>query len=77
MAKAEYTLRLSYRVPGGPRHTRTIPWNWQPSKGDVFEAVRRLRRQYQNVEVLGATLTREVLIERYTIPNPEKISCEN
>lgn len=72
--RAEYTLRLSYRAPGGARHTRTIPWNWEPTRDDVTNAVRRLRSQYKGVEVLGATLTREVLVQRYNIPNPEELT---
>lgn len=72
MAKSEYTLRITYRPSHSARHTRKIPFNWHPSNSEVFEAVRRLRSQYQNVEILGATLTREVLVERYSIQNPNE-----
>jgi len=74
MAKSEYTLHIRYRTPGGTAtHTRRIPWRWQPSTDDVIHSVRRLREQYSKVEVLGATLTQEVLIERFKVTNPEEV----
>jgi len=73
MSKPEYTMHVRYRTPGGNcTHTRKIPWNWKPSRSDVFDAVRRLRGQVPNVRILGATLTREVLVERYIIQDPQE-----
>lgn len=71
MSRPEYTLTIRYRNLTGARHKRTIPWNWYPSPDEVFESIRRLREQVPNCIVVSATLTQEVLIERYNIPKPE------
>lgn len=72
MSKPEFTLTIRYRLPNNTQiHKRRIPWNWRPTADDAFNAVRRLRGQYEKVEVLGVTLTREVLIQRFNIKNPE------
>jgi hypothetical protein len=71
LSKPEYTLIIRYRKGGG-RHKRVIPWNWYPSGDEVFECIRRLRSQCPECYVVSATLTQEVLVERYHIPELEE-----
>lgn len=74
MSRPEYTLNIRYKtIHGTVRHTRTIPWNWLPSQEDVIVAIRRLRSQTPNCIVLSATLTQEVLVERYNIPKESNV----
>lgn len=75
MASPEYTLVIRYRVIGQvpQRQARRIPLNWFPSGSDVFDAIRRLRNQEPEAEILSATLYQSVLIERYNVNQEEPI----